>query len=117
MVPEMEEFIVLLPMDRQARLLPMKDRLLDHLSRAMPHLRFGLAHVPALQELEEFVVVPIMGARVPGKDTIMLCRDPDPRVLNEISLALSAFEGGRSGALNSCIRNARRGLYKTPPGF
>lgn len=98
--PEVEEFMVVLPGDRHDRLLTAKDRLLDHLARALPRLRFALADVPALQDPEDFVVVPVMSVEIPGKEGMRLCRSPDPEVFREIGLALRAFESGSGSALN-----------------
>jgi len=98
--PEVEEFVVVLPGDRQDQLLAAKGRLLGHLAREFPGLKFALADVPALQDPEDFVVVPVMGVEIPGKEGMRLCRSPDPQVFQEIGQALRTFESGSGRALN-----------------
>lgn len=98
--PDVEEFVVVLPGDRQDQLIAAKERLLDHLARAMPALKFALADVPVLQDQEEFVVVPVMSVGIPGTDAMRLCRRPDPEVFQEIGLALRAFERDLPATIN-----------------
>lgn len=98
--PEVEQFVVVLPGDGQDELIAAKERLLDHLARALPALKFALADVPALQDQEEFVVVPVMSVGIPGTDDMRLCRRPDHEVFQEIDHALRAFKIGPSHALN-----------------
>jgi hypothetical protein len=98
--PDVEEFMVLLPITRSDQYLAAKERLLDHLARAVPRFRFALADVPAFREDDRFVVIPVMSVAAPGKDAMRLCRQPDPDVYDEIDEALYAFQAAFDRGLN-----------------
>ena len=92
---EVSSFVVVFPARLAVQPVERKRALLDALRRWYPHYTFQSMDGRALQEEDDFTVIPVVGtageeAREP--DRVYLCRPLDPRVIPDLTQALKELE-------------------------
>jgi hypothetical protein len=94
-VREVTSFVIVFPSRLACVTVEAKRRLLEALGRGYPHYTFKPMDGRALEDEEEFGVIPIVGSAgndVGEPDTIFMCRPLDPRVIPDLTRALRHLE-------------------------
>ena len=92
---EVSSFVVVFPTRLTLEPVEKKRALLDALKRGYPHYHFQAMDGRALEDDEDFGVIPVVGvagSSTSDPDEIYLCKPLDPRVIPDLTRALKQIE-------------------------